>query len=155
MSLKTFCKDDQEVANITFIIDWYIKHKKKYLDTKTNTDLQIKMIDVICQSLLPYLDKESQLYDPNLIRDKDGKLDNTKVLKILDNPFENKSWEKYKKIEEERINADKNKKLEPNTTMKCNKCGGGVFCYEVQIRSPDEPTTKFYCCVKCPNNWKK
>jgi len=112
------------------------------------------MVDTICQSFIPYLDKDNKLYDPSIIRDEKGNLNNEKIIILLDNPFNNKTWEKYKKIEQDRINADKNKKLEPNTTFKCNKCGGGIFCYEVQIRSPDEPTTKFYSCVKCPNNWK-
>jgi DNA-directed RNA polymerase subunit M/transcription elongation factor TFIIS len=148
-------KMDQELSNIQFMIKQYVNFRQKYIDERTNINHGSIMVPILYQSLCPYLDKDNELYNPKLIHDDKGNIDMKKLIQFLDKPFSCSQWGKYKKIEDERIKADKEKKLEPNTSMKCNKCGGGIFYYEMQTRSSDESSTKFYNCVKCSNNWKK
>lgn len=37
----------------------------------------------------------------------------------------------------------------------CGRCGNrGAYYYLMQTRKADEPTTRFYRCTKCGNQWK-
>ena len=40
-------------------------------------------------------------------------------------------------------------------TQRCGGCGNwGAYYYLMQTRRADEPTTRFYKCVKCGKKWK-
>ncbi|MHC1599122.1 MAG: transcription factor S [Candidatus Methanofastidiosia archaeon] len=44
----------------------------------------------------------------------------------------------------------------PKTREECPKCGNReAFWWEIQTRSSDEPSTKFYRCVKCSHTWRE
>lgn len=52
-------------------------------------------------------------------------------------------------IEEEQGNL-------PTTSKKCPKCGHEkAYWWMQQTRGADEPTTRFYRCVKCGNTWRE
>lgn len=43
----------------------------------------------------------------------------------------------------------------PKTSEKCPKCGHGkAYWWMQQTRSADEPSTRFYRCVKCGHTWR-
>ncbi|MEM2866656.1 MAG: transcription factor S [Candidatus Hadarchaeales archaeon] len=44
----------------------------------------------------------------------------------------------------------------PTTRAKCPKCGHDkAYWWMRQTRSADEPSTRFYRCVKCGNTWRE
>lgn len=55
------------------------------------------------------------------------------------------------------VAAGINEKLIKNTYgIKCPKCGSeDVNEQEMQTRSADEASTKFFTCLRCSNKWRK
>ncbi|HHN81439.1 MAG TPA: transcription factor S [Methanomicrobia archaeon] len=44
----------------------------------------------------------------------------------------------------------------PKTREECPKCGNKeAYWWELQTRSGDEPSTKFYRCTKCSYTWRE
>ncbi len=44
----------------------------------------------------------------------------------------------------------------PTTRTRCPKCGHGTaYWWLVQTRGADEPSTRFYRCVKCSHTWRE
>jgi len=44
----------------------------------------------------------------------------------------------------------------PSLNLQCPKCGNiGVYYWQVQTRSADEPPTTFYRCKKCGYTWRE
>ncbi|MBR9678469.1 MAG: transcription factor S, partial [Nanoarchaeota archaeon] len=53
------------------------------------------------------------------------------------------------------VDEDLDKTL-PKTKAHCPKCGNGEAYYWLkQTRSPDEPPTTFFKCVKCKKIWRE
>jgi len=75
------------------------------------------------------------------------------IVILLENEFDDKYWDNYRRIENERKKIKVGK--EPNTTVPCRKCGiKAVYLKKIQLRALDEPTTKFYNCLKCDEVWR-
>lgn len=69
--------------------------------------------------------------------------------------------ESYKLVREgvekkETAVIEKDQESLPKTSKKCPKCGHDkAYWWMQQTRSADEPTTRFYRCVKCGNTWRE
>lgn len=69
--------------------------------------------------------------------------------------------ESYKMVEEaegkeETPVIEKDEESLPKTSKKCPKCEHGeAYWWMQQTRSADEPSTRFYRCVKCGNTWRE
>ncbi len=68
----------------------------------------------------------------------------------------------YKLVEKPREKDDDPLVLEdapatkPKTRNKCPKCGHNeAYWWMSQTRGADEPTTRFYKCVKCEHTWRE
>jgi len=60
------------------------------------------------------------------------------------------------KPEEKIIVLEKEFKVGVKVPAKCPKCGyNEAYYYEQQTRSADEPTTRFFMCVKCGYKWRE
>lgn len=61
-----------------------------------------------------------------------------------------------KKKKEETAVIEKEQESLPKTTKKCPECGHEkAYWWMQQTRSADEPTTRFYRCVKCKHTWRE
>lgn len=69
--------------------------------------------------------------------------------------------ESYKKVEErekkeETAVIEEDDESHPKTSKKCPECGHEkAYWWMHQTRSADEPTTRFYRCVKCGHTWRE
>lgn len=60
------------------------------------------------------------------------------------------------KKKEETTVVEKDQESLPKTNKKCPECGHGkAYWWMQQTRSADEPTTRFYRCVKCGHTWRE
>lgn len=60
-----------------------------------------------------------------------------------------------KKKEETAVIEEDQESL-PKTSVKCPKCGHDeAYWWMQQTRSADEPTTRFYRCVRCGHTWRE
>jgi len=54
------------------------------------------------------------------------------------------------------IDKDIEMKIYPKINITCPRCGYHEAYYELrQMRSADEPSTRFYTCVRCKFRWKE
>ncbi len=54
------------------------------------------------------------------------------------------------------IDSEKEAKKLSTINVECPKCGNiGAMWWLVQTRGVDEPTTRFYKCVKCRHTWRE
>ena len=71
------------------------------------------------------------------------------------------SEESYKVVhegeeKEETAVIEKDEQSLPKTNKTCPECGHGkAYWWMQQTRSADEPSTRFYRCVKCGNTWRE
>lgn len=60
------------------------------------------------------------------------------------------------KKREETAVIEKDQESLPKTSKKCPECGHEkAYWWMQQTRSADEPTTRFYRCVKCGHTWRE
>lgn len=60
------------------------------------------------------------------------------------------------KKKEETAVIEKDTESLPKTSKKCPECGHGkAYWWMQQTRSADEPSTRFYRCVKCGKTWRE
>ena len=60
------------------------------------------------------------------------------------------------KPEEKIIVLEKEHKIGVKVPAKCPRCGHNeAFYYEMQTRSADEPSTRFFTCTKCGYKWRE
>lgn len=106
--------------------------------------------------ILSHIDPESKDFIPDFFKFKENKnisIDN--VYDIISSQYcDKKYWKKYKDEEEKRMKAQTT--LEPNTNIKCNKCGlKKIYTTGIQSRASDEATTQIYNCLNCNHFWKR
>jgi len=68
-------------------------------------------------------------------------------------------YKMVKRVEEEKggvVVIEEEPSVLPTVKVKCPKCGNDrAYWWIRQTRSADEPSTRFYRCVKCGNTWRE
>lgn len=61
-----------------------------------------------------------------------------------------------KKEEEIAVIDEETKPALPTARLECPKCGHSTaYWWQLQTRSADEPTTRFYRCTRCGHQWRE